>query len=103
MGCIYDLVQVNNSSVWTPLIKLVPIESEFPKVFPNNLSTLPSKREIDFDVDILPDIHPISIPPYRMSLAELKELKTSYKIFLIKVSFVKKKDVSRRMCINYAN
>ncbi|XP_070017218.1 uncharacterized protein [Nicotiana sylvestris] len=34
------------------------------------------KGEIDFAIDVLPDTQPISIPPYRITPAELKELKS---------------------------
>ncbi|KAH0679067.1 hypothetical protein KY284_020152 [Solanum tuberosum] len=72
-GCIYHIVRVNNSSVDIPHIQSVPVVKEFPEVFPNDLPGVPPEREIDFDIDILPDTHSISIPPYRMALAELKE------------------------------
>ncbi|WMV25700.1 hypothetical protein MTR67_019085 [Solanum verrucosum] len=70
--------------------------------------------EIDFGIDLLPDTQPISIPPYRMAPAELKELKEQLRDLLEKgfirpsqspwgapVLFVKKKDGSLRMCIDY--
>ena len=44
-------------------------------VFPDDLPGIPPEREIDFGIDLLTDIQPISIPPYRMASAELKELK----------------------------
>ena len=49
--------------------------NEFPEVFPDYLHKVPPEREIDFDIDILPDTCPISIPPYRMTLVELNEQK----------------------------
>ncbi|XP_070007110.1 uncharacterized protein [Nicotiana sylvestris] len=61
--------------------------------------------EIDFGIDVMQGTQPISIPPYRMTPAELKELKEQLKDFLEKgfirssvsswgtsVLFVKKKD-----------
>ena len=36
-GCIYHLVRVNESSVDVPSLQSVPLVSEFPEVFPNNL------------------------------------------------------------------
>ena len=57
---------------------------EFPEVFPNDLPRVPPKREIDFGIDLLPDSSPISIPPYRMPLAEFKELKLQLKDLLQK-------------------
>ncbi|WMV50937.1 hypothetical protein MTR67_044322 [Solanum verrucosum] len=86
----------------------------FPEVFPEDLPGVPPEREIDFGIDLLPDTQPISIPPYRMAPAELKELKEQLKDFLDKgfirpsispwgapVLFVKKKNGSLRMCIDY--
>ncbi|WMV24835.1 hypothetical protein MTR67_018220 [Solanum verrucosum] len=45
---------------------------------------VPSEREIESDIDILPDTRPISILPYRMAPAELKELKEQLKDLLEK-------------------
>ncbi|KAH0709413.1 hypothetical protein KY284_010840 [Solanum tuberosum] len=72
------------SHVETPYIKLVPVVSEFPKVFPNDIHGVSPEREIDFGLDILLDTHPISILPYRMAPAELKELKKQLKDLLEK-------------------
>ncbi|KAH0765418.1 hypothetical protein KY285_001289 [Solanum tuberosum] len=113
-GCVFHLVRVNDSSVETPPIESVPVVSEFPKIFPDDLPGVPSEREIDFGIDILLDTRPISILPYRMAPAELKELKEKLKDLLEKglirpsvspwsapVLFVRKKDGSLRMCIDY--
>ncbi|XP_070057252.1 uncharacterized protein [Nicotiana tomentosiformis] len=54
----------------TPTIELVPIVREFPV----DLLGMPLDRDIDFDIDLVPCTQPISIPPYRMALVELKEL-----------------------------
>ncbi|KAH0661922.1 hypothetical protein KY284_026853 [Solanum tuberosum] len=80
----------------------------------HDLLGVPPEREIYFGIDILPDTHPISIPPYRMAPTELKELKEKLKYLLEKgfirpsvspwgasVLFVRKKDGSLRMCIDY--
>ena len=88
--------------------------NEFIDVFPEDLPGIPPKREIEFGIDLLPDTQPISIPPYRMAPAELKELKEQLKDLLEKgfirpsispwgapVLFVRKKDGSLRMCIDY--
>ncbi|KAH0679464.1 hypothetical protein KY284_020549 [Solanum tuberosum] len=113
-GCIYHLVRVNDSSVEVPPIQSVPIVRDFPEVFPDDLPGVPPEREIDFGIDIIPDTRPISIPSYRMAPAELKELKEQLKDLLDKgfirpsvslsgapVLFVRKKDDSFRMCIDY--
>ncbi|XP_070046620.1 uncharacterized protein [Nicotiana tomentosiformis] len=81
------------------------LEWKVSRCFPNELSGLLPEREIEFAIDLLPHTHPISIPPYRMALSELKELKEQLKDLLEKgfirpstspwkspVLFVKKKD-----------
>ena len=54
----------------------VLVMRDFLDVFPDDLPGLPSEREIDFPIDLVPGTAPISLPPYRMTPAELKELKT---------------------------
>ena len=47
----------------TPL-QSEPVVKDFAEVFPNDLPGIPPEREIDFDIDLLPDTEPISIPLY---------------------------------------
>ena len=95
-------------------IESVSIVSEFLIVFPNDLPAIPPEWEIDFAIDLLPNTNSISIPLYGMDPNELKELKSQLKVLLDKgfirfiispcgapVLFVKKKDGSLRMCIDY--
>ncbi|KAH0709559.1 hypothetical protein KY284_010986 [Solanum tuberosum] len=113
-GYLYNLVWVKDSSSETPTLKSIPMVNEFPEVFPDDLPGVPPEREIEFRIDLLPDTQPISIPLYKMAPAELKELKEQLKDLLDKgfirasispwgapVFFVKKKDGSLRMCIDY--
>ena len=53
----------------------VPVVCEFPNVFLEDLLGLPPDRELEFEIELLSDLAPVSIPPYRMALAELKKLK----------------------------
>ncbi|GAV81701.1 RVP_2 domain-containing protein, partial [Cephalotus follicularis] len=48
---------------------------EFPVVFPDDLGSLPPKRNMEFFIDFIPGTTPISKAPYRMAPAELRELK----------------------------
>ena len=86
----------------------------FPDVFLEELPGLPPDKEIEFCIDVVPGTVPISLPPYRMAPAELKELKEQLQDLLDKglvrpstspwgalVLFVKKKDGSLRLCIYY--
>ncbi|XP_070044580.1 uncharacterized protein [Nicotiana tomentosiformis] len=74
-GYIYHLVQVKDVKVESPTFQSFPVVNEFSDVFPEELSGLPPERETEFAINILPDTRPISIPPYRMELVELRELK----------------------------
>ena len=92
----------------------IPIVKEFPYVFPNDISGLPPDREVEFTIDLIPGTEPIFIPPYRMAPAELREIKAQLEELLSKgfirpsispwgapVLFVKKKDGSLWLCIDY--
>ena len=86
----------------------------FPDVFPEKLSGLPPSRKIEFSIDLVSDTRPISRAPYRMAPPELKELKAQLQELLDKgfikpnvspwgvpVLFVKKKDGTMRLCVDY--
>ena len=53
----------------------VCVVCKFPDVFSEELPRLPPNREIEFEIELLPRMTPISKAPYRMAPAELKELK----------------------------
>ncbi|XP_061366891.1 uncharacterized protein LOC133310020 [Gastrolobium bilobum] len=53
----------------------IPIVSEYSEVFSDEIPSLPPNREIEFSIDLIPGVGPISIAPYRMSPIELVELK----------------------------
>nr|GFA62159.1 putative reverse transcriptase domain-containing protein [Tanacetum cinerariifolium] len=92
----------------------VPIIRVFPKVFPEDLSGLPPTRQVVFQIDLIPGAAPIARAPYRLAPPEMKELseqlkELSSKGFIrpsssswgVPVLFVKKKDRSFWMCIDY--
>ena len=74
-GYLNHLVRVNDLEHDIPSIEFVSIVNDFQGVFPEDLPGIPPEREIDFSVDLDPNTKPISITPYRMAPAELKELK----------------------------
>ncbi|XP_052490731.1 uncharacterized protein LOC128042994 [Gossypium raimondii] len=66
--------------------EMITVESENSKEIVRIISALSAQKlmqkglspdcEVEFIIDVIPKITPISITPYRMTLAELKELKT---------------------------
>jgi hypothetical protein len=85
-------------------------------VFPKELPGMPSDREIEFTIDLIPGTAPIAQAPYKMGPKELEELKTQIdeleeKGFIREsvshwgtpVIFVDKTDGGRRMCGDYRN
>ena len=49
----------------------IPVVCEFKNVFPKELTGLPPQREINFEIEVIPDAQPISKAPYRMASKEL--------------------------------
>ncbi|GJS36695.1 putative reverse transcriptase domain-containing protein [Tanacetum coccineum] len=95
-------------------IEDVPIVRDFPEVFPEDLPGLPPARPVEFQIDLIPGAAPVARAPYRLAPSEMKELseqlqELSDKGFIrpssspwgAPVLFVKKKDGSFRMCIDY--
>ncbi|GJV24591.1 putative reverse transcriptase domain-containing protein [Tanacetum coccineum] len=92
----------------------VPIVQDFPEVFPEDLPGLPPTRQVEFRIDLVPGAAPVARAPYRLAPSKMKELseqlqELSNKGFIrpssspwgAPVLFVKKKDGSFRMCIDY--
>ncbi|XP_049372096.1 uncharacterized protein LOC125837004 [Solanum verrucosum] len=74
-GCLAFLAHLRDDTSKVPSIESVSIVREFTDVFPSDLPGMPLDRDIDFCIDLEPGTRPISIPPYRMAPAELRELK----------------------------
>ncbi|XP_059669044.1 uncharacterized protein LOC132314166 [Cornus florida] len=71
-GYLAYVVNTENKDV---TLENVPVVREFTNVFPEELPGLPVGREVDFTIELVLGTTPISIAPYRMALAELKELR----------------------------
>jgi hypothetical protein len=113
-GCTTYLAYVINSKKGKIGLSDISIVREFPDVFSEELLGLPLEREVEVIIDILPGVSPITQPPYRMTPKELDELKIQLQELLDKgfirpskspwgapVLFVKKKDGTLRLCIDY--
>ncbi|GJS49182.1 putative reverse transcriptase domain-containing protein [Tanacetum coccineum] len=79
-----------------------------------DLSGIPSIRQVEFQIDLIPGATPVARGPYRLAPSEMKELSDQLKELSDKgfirpssspwgasVLFVKKKDGSFQMCIDY--
>ncbi|CAN6477769.1 unnamed protein product [Victoria cruziana] len=113
-GCAAYLVQLSTTEGQVKSIAEIPVVKYFVDVFPDDLSGLPPEREVEFRIELIPETSPISKAPYRMAPAELEELKKQLQELTNKgfirpsvspwgapVLFVKKKDGSMRLCIDY--
>ena len=92
----------------------VPVVREFPDVFPEDLPGIPPDRQVEFQIDLVPGATPLAKAPYRLAPPEMQELSNQLQELLEKgfirpssspwgalILFVKKKDGSLRMCIDY--
>jgi hypothetical protein len=92
----------------------IPIVCEYPDVFPDDLPGLPPDRDIEFIIELQLGTAPISKKSYRMPPNELAKLKIQLQDLLDKgfihpsaspwgcpALFVKKKDNSLRLCVDY--
>nr|GEV45935.1 putative reverse transcriptase domain-containing protein [Tanacetum cinerariifolium] len=92
----------------------VPIVQDFLEVFLKDLPGIPPTRQVEFQIDLIPSAPPVVLAPYRLAPSEMKELSDQLKELADKgcirpssspwgasVLFVKKKDGSFRMCIDY--
>jgi hypothetical protein len=57
----------------------VPMVNEFPDIFPEELPSMPSDRDIEFVIELKPGTAPIYKSPFRMTTLELAELKEHIK------------------------
>jgi hypothetical protein len=105
-SCVYTITDI--------LLEDIPIVCEYPDVFPDDLPGMPPDRDIEFIIELQPGTAPTSKRPYRMPPNELAELKIQLQDLLDKgfirpsaspwgcpALFVKKKDNSLRLCVDY--
>src|SRR3981081_3153056 len=115
LALVQSLAEHSNDSKAAINSDASTIINEFKQVFPEELpSGLPPSRDIDHRIDLVPGQASPSRPTYRMSQPEMDELKKQLTELMDKgyvqeskspygspVLFVKKKDGSMRLCIDY--
>nr|GFA37409.1 putative reverse transcriptase domain-containing protein [Tanacetum cinerariifolium] len=92
----------------------IHVVKEFPDIFPKDLPGLPPIRQVEFQIDLIRGTPPVAHAPYRLAPSEMQELSNQLQELIDRgfirpstspwgapVLFVKKKDGSFRMCIDY--
>jgi hypothetical protein len=105
-SCVYAITDIKLGDI--------PIVCEYPDVFPDDLPGMPPDRDIEFIIELQPGTAPISKRSDRVPPNELAELKIQLQDLLDKgfirpsaspwgspTLFVKKKDNSLRLCVDY--
>jgi len=113
-GCEGFLYNIRKTEDAGSFLEDILVVREFLDVFPDEIPGMPPLREVEFCIDLTPEATPISREPYRMAPAQLKELKIQLEELLEEgyirpstsswgalVLFVKKKDETLRLCIDY--
>ncbi|GJX99541.1 putative nucleotidyltransferase, ribonuclease H [Tanacetum coccineum] len=92
----------------------IPVVRELPEVFPEDIPGLSLVRQVEFQIDLIPGTTPVARAPYSLAPSEMQELSNQLQELSDRgfirpctspwgaaVLFVKKKDGSFRMCIDY--
>ncbi|GJU19281.1 reverse transcriptase domain-containing protein [Tanacetum coccineum] len=113
-GCQVFIAQVMKKKSDEKRLEDIPVVREFLEVFPEDLPGLPPVRQVEFQIDLIPGATPVARAPYRLAPSEMQELSNQLQELADRgfirpstspwgapVLFVKKKDGSFRMCIDY--
>src|SRR5436190_12548579 len=92
----------------------IPVVSDYPDVFPEELSGLPPERAVEFSIELLPGTAPVFRKPYKMPPNDLAKMKVQLQELLDKgfirpsssswgcpAMFVDKKDQTKRLVVDY--
>ncbi|GKF71422.1 hypothetical protein Tco_0207536, partial [Tanacetum coccineum] len=105
---------LKNAKEDEPKLSDISVVREFEDVFPKDLSGFPLQRQVEFCIDLVHGVTPVAKSPYRLAPSEMQELsgqlhelqdkgfiRPSHSPWEAIVLFVKKKDGSLHMCIDY--
>ncbi|GKF97390.1 hypothetical protein Tco_0293211, partial [Tanacetum coccineum] len=108
------MIQVMEKKSDEKRLEDIPVVKEFFDVFPEDLPGLPLVRQVEFQIELIPGAAPVARTPYRLAPSEMQELSNQLQELTDRgfirpstspwgapVLFVKKKDESFRMCIDY--
>nr|GEV35210.1 putative reverse transcriptase domain-containing protein [Tanacetum cinerariifolium] len=113
-GCHTFLAHVIDTSFEKNDTEKVPVVNKFKVVFLEDLLSIPPERQVEFRIDLIPGATSIAKTPCHLAPSEMKELMSQLQELLDKsfihpssspwgalILFVKNKDGSMRMCIDY--
>ncbi|KAI3669398.1 hypothetical protein L6452_40633 [Arctium lappa] len=83
-GCVGFLAYVLDVKKEKKGLESVPVVCEYPEVFPEDLTTLPPDRHVEFRIDLMPGVAPITREPYRLAPTEMKKMMTQLQELLDK-------------------
>ncbi|GJV03972.1 putative reverse transcriptase domain-containing protein [Tanacetum coccineum] len=109
-----DHIAVMEKKSYEKRLEDIPVVKEFSYVFLEDLPGIPLVRQVEFQINLIPGAAPIARTPYRLAPSEMQELSNQLQELTDRgfirpstspwgapVLFVKMKDGSFRMCINY--
>ncbi|PKA46735.1 hypothetical protein AXF42_Ash021521 [Apostasia shenzhenica] len=70
-GCVVYLAMTLSATTKAVKLQDIPVVNEYPDVFSEDLPGLPPNREIEFTIDFLTGMEPISRALYQMTISEL--------------------------------
>ncbi|GKG24634.1 hypothetical protein Tco_0395262, partial [Tanacetum coccineum] len=103
-----------NAKIDEPKLSDIPVVRDFVDVFPEDLSGLPPPQQVEFRIDLVLGTTLVAKSLYRLAPSEMQELsgqlqelqdkgfiRPSHSPWGAPMLFVKKKDGSFHMCIDY--
>lgn len=113
-GCQAFVASLVESKFEEKDMSSILVVAEFMDVFSRELSGLTLARKVEFSIDLIPCMTPVSKAPYQMGPAELKKLKAQLEEFLVArfiqpstsplgapILFLEKNDRTLSLCIDY--
>ncbi|GJV40458.1 putative reverse transcriptase domain-containing protein [Tanacetum coccineum] len=114
MLCETLIIRVMKKKLDEKRLEDIPVVKEFPDVFLEDLPGLPPIRQVEFQMELISGASPVARTPYRLDPSEMQELSNQLQELTDRgfirpstlpwgapVLFVKKKDGSFTMCIDY--
>ncbi|XP_071733201.1 uncharacterized protein [Rutidosis leptorrhynchoides] len=75
-GCDSFLAYVIDVKKEKKVVSDIPVVSEYPEVFPDELPGLPPIREVEYKIELVPGATPVAKAPYRLAPSEIREMIT---------------------------